>query len=544
MVSFTGPANTPAAVRVWEVFEISMQSKTSYENPYAAGFPDDGQSLVRVTFTAESGVMAGKKIVVSGFWDGCDTWKARFAPPAAGDWSYASASTDPGLDRKTGTLTVTEWTAGERKENPTRNGFIRVCKTGNRAGRYFEYADGTPFFWLGDTWWNWTKRGIPLHRFQTLVEDRARKGFTVGQLFVAGNGWGRSSSLLDETYSILDVNHMQKVDSMVTYANAKGMTVWVHAWWARENMNERVGPEKMRRWWRYLVHRLGAYNVLWVVAGEYNMYNYGGLGLDFWKDLGKMIKSEDPYERIVSAHTTPPTYGGGFGAPQWSTGDVLHGEAWLDYNQIQTGHGQWKGERTPFIVARDYSRIPAKPTVVTEPWYEFVIDTASAAYVRYAGWTSVLSGAPGHSYGGGHVWKAHVPEAPAGRDNWPMEMGFGTNTLDYPGAMGMSYMARFFRGLRWWELEPHNDVVSGAADLFCAAVPGEEYVVYSRFGGTIHIDLKPASSNDTFRYEWYNPRAGTYSKNEEILTGPTATLTTPDMQDWVLHVYGQEREKE
>ena len=51
----------------------------------------------------------------------------------------------------------------------------------------------------------------------------------------------------------------------------------------------------MRRWWRYVIERLGAYNVIWTLAGEYNMNDYGGFGLPFWKDLGAMVKSEDPY---------------------------------------------------------------------------------------------------------------------------------------------------------------------------------------------------------------------------------------------------------
>ena len=56
-------------------------------------------------------------------------------------------------------------------------------------------------------------------------------------------------------------------------------------------------------------------------------------GLPFWKDLGAVVKSEDPYRRMVSAHPTPPGCSGGADAPQWSTSEVLHREPWLDYNQ-------------------------------------------------------------------------------------------------------------------------------------------------------------------------------------------------------------------
>ena len=41
------------------------------------------------------------------------------------------------------------------------------------------------------------------------------------------------------------------------------------------------------------------------------------------KDLGKLVKNEDPYERIISVHNTPPFWDGGAEAPQWSTGTVF-----------------------------------------------------------------------------------------------------------------------------------------------------------------------------------------------------------------------------
>ena len=164
----------------------------------------------------------------------------------------------------------------------------------------------------------------------------------------------------------------------------------------------------MERWWRYLVHRFGAYNVIWVLAGEYNMNNYGGFSLDFWKDLGKLVKNEDPYERIISVHNTPPFWDGGAEAPQWSTGSVLHQEPWLDYNQSQVGHGKFANEMIPSIISEDYYRKPSKPVVVTEPWYEFIEGNPSGMDIRFAAWSAILSGAAGHTYGGGHVWLASV----------------------------------------------------------------------------------------------------------------------------------------
>jgi hypothetical protein len=134
--------------------------------------------------------------------------------------------------------------------------------------------------------------GHPFFHLQKFSGRPCSQRFNIGQLFVAANGWGRQSSLLDSTYSVLDVAHMRKVDSMISYANSKGITVWIHGWWSRKNLDKTAGEEKIKRWWRYLVHRYAAYNVVWVIAGEYNLDNYGGLGLPFWKELGAASKQK------------------------------------------------------------------------------------------------------------------------------------------------------------------------------------------------------------------------------------------------------------
>jgi hypothetical protein len=438
------------------------------------------------------------------------------------------------------------WPDDEKLANPTRRGFVRVCQTGSRPGRHFEYTDGTPMLWIGDTWWNWTKRKIPMERFRILVNDRAAKGFNIGQLFFSAMGWTPEGSLLDPTLTHPDLNHIQHVEEMIRYANSKGITVWVCGWWTQSNMREQIGEEPTRRWTRYMIHRLAAYNVVWVLAGEYNMHDYGGLGVDFWKGLGQLVADEDPYDRIISAHPTPPGRPGGDAAPQWSTADVLHTEPWLAYNQSQVGHGRWRNEMIPAVVQKAYERQPAKPIIVTEPWYEFVEGNPTAADIRFGAWSAVLSGSAGHSYGGGHVWRAHVPESPAPRGVWPLEMGFDRNTLDYPGARSVAYMAKFLRGIDWWRLEPHPELVSETPSRYCAAVPGQEYVVFLRWGGVAKFDLRPSSADDTFEFRWIDLAEEKVKRTGMVQGGDIRAICPPEdypgveqWKEWLVHVTKQ-----
>ncbi len=506
----------------WSVYEISATARGAYSNAYV-----EADSILRAQFRGPG----GEKLVTYGFWDGGNNWKVRFAPPAAGRWTYETVSRDPGLNGLRGACEATGWTEEEKTANRTRRGFIHVART----GRYFEHADGTPFLWIGDTWWAWAKKGIPFERFRRLVDDRAAMGFTIGQMFVSGRSW-----LLDDAREIPDFEQIRKVEQFIEYANSKGLTVWVHPWWSGKDLGKEVGPEKIRRWWRYVIHRFGAYNVAWVLAGEYNMDNYGGLGLRFWKDLGEMVREEDPYRRITGAHPTPPGWQGGADAPQWSTGEVLHRERWLGYNQIQTGHARWRNEMIPSLIAADYARRPAKPVVVTEPWYEFVRGNPPPEDVRFAAWSAILSGAAGHTYGGGHVWWAHVPEAPADVGPWPIEP-LEADTLEYPGAVSISFLAHFLEGLRWWRLEPHPELVLDNPSRFCGAIPGQEYVVYLRWGGAVKLDLRRAAGE--FAYAWIDLTEGRERSRGTVAGGAAREFHAPEdyprfpqYKDWLLHV--------
>jgi hypothetical protein len=531
----------------WEVNTIFFTSKTAYDNPYAAIPVDNIDDLLKVTFTGTSGEAKGHQLVLTGFWYGGNEWCVNFAAPYPGRWEYISASKDRFLNGKKGRVDVRERSRQELDANPVQRGPIRIRQSGENKGHWFEYTDGEPFLWIGDTWWNWTNRRIHFETWQQMVDNRAEKGFNIGQLFVPGNGWGSESSLLDETYSVLDTEHAQKVEKMIAYANSKGITVWIHGWWSRPDLDKSIGAEKMKRWWRYLIHRYSAYNVIWVLAGEYNMHNNAGYSLDFWKELGAMVKKEDPYKHIVSLHNTPPFWDGGAEAPQWSTGEVLHDEPWLDYNQCQSGHGKYANEMIPVVVAGEYKRTPAKPIVVTEPWYEFVEGNPTGKDVRLAAWGAILSGAAGHTYGGGHVWLASVPEAPSrGGGAWPIEIGAEIKSFDYEGAVSMQHLASFFKNVKWWDMKPSAELVTDSPQPFCLANPGKEYVVYLRYGGMMHLDMSVTAAGKSFSCYWYNPSTGESTSRRQVTGGRKVQFTAPgmypgtlDYSDWVLHILSE-----
>jgi hypothetical protein len=120
----------------WEKVEIVLTAAKDYPNPY-----------VDVAVWVElSGPGFTKRCY--GFWDGGRTFRVRVVATGPGQWTWRSGSNqdDPGLSGKTGSFTATAWTQQEKKENPVRRGFVRATPNGHAL----QYADGTPYFIVGD----------------------------------------------------------------------------------------------------------------------------------------------------------------------------------------------------------------------------------------------------------------------------------------------------------------------------------------------------------------------------------------------------------
>jgi hypothetical protein len=256
-----------------------------------------------------------------------------------------------------------------------------------------------------------------------------------------------------------------------------------------------------------------------------------------------MVKSEDPYDRITGVHPTPPMWNGGAEAPQWSTAEAIHEQEWLDYNQSQCGHARWCNELIPEIITGAYNRQPAKPVVVTEPWYEFIEGNPTAMDIRFAAWSAIMSGAAGHTYGGGHTWRAHLPERPTGVGSWPMDTSLNTNTMLYPGAVSVGFMGQYLRQIEWWKLEPHPELVNENPSHFCLALPGYEYLFYLRYCGSVKIDLRAYPASTQFTVHWTDLADNSESHKGVVAGGDIVEIKCPEdypgfvnFKDWLLHL--------
>jgi hypothetical protein len=175
---------------VWETQELTLKAESAYDNYY---------NDVTVWIDLKGPDFSRR---VYGFWDGENIFKVRFVATHPGQWEWTSSSNqkaDGGLNRKSGRFTAEDWTEKEKQENPNRRGFVRATPNGHAL----QYADGSPFFMVGDTWlagstWRLPFRNAPTSDqyepgpgigFEDAIQYRKRQGFNSVSMIAAFPNW-------------------------------------------------------------------------------------------------------------------------------------------------------------------------------------------------------------------------------------------------------------------------------------------------------------------------------------------------------------------
>jgi hypothetical protein len=181
--------NTPVH-HTWEREEIKLNAEKEYKNYYAD--VTCWVDLVGPDFSKR----------VYGFWDGGKTFIVRIVTTKPGEWKWKSGSNQPddsGLSNKTGEFNAIGWTDQEKSQNPNRHGFVGPTPNGHAL----QYADGTPFFMVGDTWlaattWRLPFRNAPSSKdyipgpgigFEDAVAYRKNQGFNSVSMISCFPNW-------------------------------------------------------------------------------------------------------------------------------------------------------------------------------------------------------------------------------------------------------------------------------------------------------------------------------------------------------------------
>lgn len=529
-------------VQQWRAVILPFTSEAAPENPFL-------DVEIWAVFTGPGGQVIRREA----YWDGGRSYKVAFAPTAVGRWRYClQAPAATGLDGAAGEVECVPYTGGEAIY---QHGFLKVSDDRH----YLTYADGTPFFWLGDTHWEfaygerWDESNHPgmTSMFRGMVDRRVQQGFTVYQTnlrsdIAAADGGSSGNDLYWDRTSPTDLPNVafyqQELDRRMQYVADRGLVNAVGVAWFSAVLE---GTEHIRHLVRYLMARYGALPVVWTLAGEAAGYFPEPMRsrlVENWREVALYQQQLDGYGNLQTAHSTN----------ERPFVDVYQDEEWFDFTLNQAGHGD--RPINAYWYQLFHAKHGNKPFVEGESFYEFVSTLeengtrlCTADMVRRAAYIAMQTGACGYTYGAQGIWD-NVWEK-GGND--PLGGGFNqyditwAEAIDGEGAVQMGYLKQFYLDQRFWELAPHSETKVRTADPFDPRAPlalkspdGRRWVLY--YAANL-VSWRPAMlhglNNGSYRGRWFDPRTGAYTALEQPLTVENGTLATPNRPtspDWLL----------
>lgn len=503
-------------MKQWQRDTITLEAERD-ASPYMHG-------EITMIFTDEKGTELKREA----YWDGGHTYRISFFFPETGQWrGKIAAPSEPDLDGKEMCFDVEPSADGEAIY---RHGFLKVSDDHH----YLTYADGTPFFWLGDTHWDFAWMEDYETMFRVMADRRKEQGFNVYQTnlrsdipFHGDEKYWTEDGLPNISFYQKELDRRMDYLADCGYVNAIGF-----AWFFSIVDHE----EQYTQLARYFIARYGAMPLVWTLAGECGGYDKSrqDIYLSGWRKVMDVIEKYDCYHHLRTVHYTNerpfPSY--------------FQDEPWHDFTLNQAGHGDY------VIKASDYlsylSHYGNKPFIEGEAFYEGVSTLeengsriCTADMVRRAAYLSVFCGGCGYTYGANGIWdcvkekgkKTNIfnPKGMTWKEGFALE-----------GAEEMGIMKDFFLQQKFWETEPYALQTDDPDNPFGKKLPAvrvncekTHYLLYYpallHHSGTIPV---PAG---IYEIRWFNPRQGTYTEPEEITSDGSCRLPDkPDRQDWCL----------
>jgi hypothetical protein len=405
-------------------------------------------------------------------------------------------------------------------------------------GRFLQYSNGDPFFYLGETAWELLHR-LSYTEAEEFLENRREKGFTVIQSVILAEENGLITPSVNGEVPLHDLDpdtpnekYFLFVDSIVELAATKGLYMGLLPTWG-DKVDKRwgTGPEIFNEenaysYGAWLGRRYRDFtNIIWINGGDRPCQGNEAI----WNALARGIRSTDTVH-LMSFHPTGSR----------SSSECFHQAEWLDFNMHQSGHSDRYIPNYRKIAA-DYALDPPKPCMDAEPIYEShpfnwnpKNGTAGADEVRRAAYWSLFSGAHGHTYGNHCIWQFYSSKVEP--VNYP-PMSW-QEAMDLPGAWDMIHVRRLMESRPMLERRPDQSVIFGSAGGtidHIAATRGEGYAfVYLPSNFDVVIDFSRLEGN-SFKTWWYNPRTGEATVIREINGHPRERFVVPVAGvDWVL----------
>lgn len=381
--------------------------------------------------------------------------------------------------------------------------------------RWLVQADGTPFFWLGDTAWELFHR-LDREEAITYLDSRSALGFTVVQAVALAefdglrvpNAYGHLPLLPDgqggyDPRRPDPSGYWEHVDFIVTEAARRGLYIGLLPTWG-DKYNQKWGqgpevfnPDNAFDYGQWLGARYERHpNIVWVLGGDRPLETEQHRLVV--RRMAEGLKQGDGGNHLLTFHPV-----GGTSSSRW-----VHDEAWLDFHMLQSGHGLER--RSYRMVEADYGLTPVRPTLDGEPCYEdhpvnFKPENGfyQAREVRRALYWAVFAGGLGVTYGHHCIWSMTTEPS----EYFPMTW---RDALNRPAATQVRHLRELLESMPFMTAAPDQELVRNPGeDLeYAAALSGEGFaLLYLPTNRPVEI---PSHRLSQYRSaQWFDPKTGT-----------------------------------
>jgi len=329
-------SGTPAEIRQWSIFEHSFNARFS-GNPFL-------DVSLKAQFKHEN-----KTVLIDGFYDGNNTFTIRFMPDIQGEWTYTTTSNLKALDGKTGSFTCIAPETGIHGPVSVRDTFD------------FGYADGTPFYPVGTTCYQWIFQGEPEITIRTLSGTKFNKirmcVFPKNYDVYINNEPSlypfEGSKELGWDFDRFNPEYFRFLEKYISDLMKLGIEadlILFHPYdWGKWGF-DKMPQDNREKYLEYLVARMASFrNIWWSLANE---YEYLRIPESDWEKMFLLIKEKDPYNHLRSIH---------------------NGEHWYDVAKPYITH--LSVQTTDFFHLQDWRETYRKPVIIDECVYEGDVPT-------------------------------------------------------------------------------------------------------------------------------------------------------------------------
>lgn len=536
---------------------------------------------LQVRFTGPSGQVHS----VPGYYDGNgaggaagNVWKARFTPDEPGRWSYRASFRQGSraaisLDETAGSPASFDGASGSfgvAARNPNAPGFTRWGRLAYAGRHYLKFKDGPywikggtddPENFLGYAGFDHTPAS---HRYAVHVADW-RSG---------DPDWGGGKGIIG-ALNYLASRHVNSIYFLTMNIGGDGKDVWPFAGnpdpngsAANDNLHYDIG--KLRQWEMVFDHaqrrgiflhfvldegeeankrelddgELGTERKLYYrelaarfshhLALEWNLCEEYNLGFDFGprriQDFAAYLRAVDPYGHPITVHPS--------GDPLKAL-SFMFGNKLFDMTSVQLDR-----RRIDTLVEafRSATARAGRPLPISMD--EFTVD-----HGQKQAWIPVDDAELHRKQ---KLWPTYLS---GGMLEFILEDSLKVESFKTPQREALWnytwYARRFLEALPFQEMEPADDLASGAGTMPVGlgraqtfplgaqvlAKPGAVYAVYlPKANPTGTIDLSGARG--AFRMRWYNPRTGAFEGSARTVTGGARVALGPPPagpeEDWAV----------